>query len=130
MAKWANTAFLDGGLNYLKANGVWLRLIKTYATGDNHATVVGNTVAKVALTTGSYTLSTTGTYNRKIVTATGAASATSSTTGASPDLHLAITTTTGGAAVIWVTDETSNQPITSGNTVNFPALTYTSLRPT
>lgn len=130
MAKWASTTFLDGGPNYLKANGVWMRLLKTYATGDSHATIVTNTVCKRALTTGSYTQSTTGTYNRKIVTSTGSATATSSTTGASPNLHLAITTTTGTAAVLWVTDETSNQPITSGNTVNFPALTYTTLRPT
>lgn len=130
MAKWASAAFLDGGLNYLKSTGVFLRVIKTYATGDTHATVLTNTVAKIALTTGSYTIATTGTHSRKITTATGSATASGSTTGASPDLHFAITSSTGTAAVIWVTDETSNQPITSGNTVNFPALTYKSLRPT
>jgi hypothetical protein len=32
--------------------------------------------------------------------------------------------------VLWVTDETSDQAITSGNTVNFPQLTYTSNQPT
>lgn len=128
MAKWASTAFLDGGLTYLKTNAAYIRVIKSYATGATFSTVTGNTVAKLAVTsTGSWTISTTGTYNRKIVSATGSATASGSTTGASPDLHFAVTST---GAVIWVTDETSNQPITSGNTVNFPALTYKSLRPT
>jgi hypothetical protein len=126
MAKWASSTVLDGGLNAIKT-GVRQRLLKTYSAGDSHSTVATNTVAVRTLTTGNYTISTTGTANRKIVTATGSATATSSTTGASPDLHIAICTT---GAVLWVTDETSNQPITGGNTINFPALTYKSLQPT
>jgi len=124
MAKWASSTVLDGGLNAIKT-GVRQRLIKAYTAADSHATVATNTVAVRTLTTGSYTISTTGT-SRKIVTATGSATATSSTTG-TPDLHIAICTT---GAVLWVTDETSNQAITSGNTVNFPATTYKSLQPT
>ncbi len=47
------------------------------------------------------------------------------------DLHIAFTDgTTTATNVIWVTDETSNQPITSGNTINFPTITYTSNQPT
>jgi hypothetical protein len=46
----------------------------------------------------------------------------------SDDLHFAFTD--GSANVLWVTDETSNQAITSGNTVNFPQLTYTCNQPT
>ena len=125
MAKWASSTVLDGGLNAIKT-GVRERLIKAYSAGDSHATVTGNTVAVRTLTTGSYTIATTGTANRKITVATGTATAGSSTTG-TPDLHIAICTT---GAVLWVTDETSNQSITSGNTVNFPALVYRSLQPT
>lgn len=44
------------------------------------------------------------------------------------DLHIAFTD--GSAKVLYVTDETSNQSISSGNTVNFPQLTYTSNQPT
>lgn len=44
------------------------------------------------------------------------------------DLHLALTD--GSANVLWVTDETTNQVITNGNTVNFPQLTYTANQPT
>jgi hypothetical protein len=124
MAKWASSTVLDGGLNAIKT-GVRERLIKAYSAGDSHATVTGNTVAVRTLATGNYTISTTGTA-RKIVVATGTATASASTTG-TPDLHIAICTT---GAVLFVTDETSNQSITSGNTVNFPALTYKSLQPT
>jgi hypothetical protein len=46
----------------------------------------------------------------------------------SDDLHIAFTD--GSAKVLWVTDETSNQAITSGNTVNFPPLLYTAKQPT
>lgn len=46
----------------------------------------------------------------------------------SDDLHFAFTD--GSANVYWVTDETSNQAILAGNTINFPVLTYTSNQPT
>lgn len=46
----------------------------------------------------------------------------------SDDLHIAFTD--GSAKVLWVTDETSNQQVTSGNTINFPQLTYTASQPT
>jgi hypothetical protein len=124
MAKWASSTVLDGGLNAIKT-GVRERLVKAYSAGDSHATVTGNTVAVRTLATGNYTISTTGTA-RKIVVATGSATASGSTTG-TPDLHICVCTT---GAVLWATDETSNQAITSGNTVNFPALTYKSLQPT
>lgn len=46
----------------------------------------------------------------------------------SDNLHIAFTDNV--SKVFYVTDETSNQPITSANTVNFPSLTYTSGQPT
>lgn len=50
--------------------------------------------------------------------------------GLEPDLHIAFTD--GAAAVIWVTDETTDQPITAGNVINFPLanITCTSNQPT
>jgi hypothetical protein len=53
----------------------------------------------------------------------------SATSGASPDLHIAFLDTVN-SKVLWVTDETSNQVITSGNPVDFPVVTYTSQQPT
>jgi hypothetical protein len=47
--------------------------------------------------------------------------------GAAPDLHIAFTD--NASRVLWVTDETSDQVITSGNMVAFPPLTYTSTQP-
>lgn len=44
------------------------------------------------------------------------------------DLHFAFTD--GSAKVLYVTDESSKQVVTSGNTVTFPQLTYTSQQPT
>lgn len=44
------------------------------------------------------------------------------------DLHIAFTDNT--SKVLWVTEETSKQVITSGNTVNFPQLTLTINQPT
>lgn len=45
----------------------------------------------------------------------------------SDDLHFAFTD--GAANVIYVTDETSDQVITSGNPISWPQLTYTSNQP-
>lgn len=43
------------------------------------------------------------------------------------DLHYAFTD--GAAKVLYVTDETTNQVVTSGNPINFPQLTYNSSQP-
>lgn len=126
MAKWSSAAFLDGGLDYLKATATKLLLIKAYSAGDSYATVTGNIVASADVATGDFTKSSSGS-NRLVTTATKSATA-SAGSGASPNLHFAFTD--GSANVIWVTDETSDQVITSGNTVNFPALTYTTNQPT
>lgn len=44
------------------------------------------------------------------------------------DLHIAFVDSTN-SKVLWVTDETSNQVVTAGNTVNFPSLVYTANQP-
>lgn len=44
------------------------------------------------------------------------------------NLHIAFTD--GSAKVLWVTDETSNVAVISGDTVNFPALLMTNVQPT
>jgi hypothetical protein len=79
------------------------------------------------MASGDFVITSSGS-NRVLTTAAGkSATATASALG-TPDLQIAFTD--GVSKVLWVTDETSNQPITSGNTVNFPSLTYTSNQPT
>jgi hypothetical protein len=128
MAKWVSSAVLDGGLNYIKANATAMLLIKAYTAGDSYATVVTtNGLASAAMTTTDFTLSSSG-LNRVLTTASGKSATTTASATGTPDLHIAFTD--GASNVLWVTDETSNQPITSGNTVNFPSLTYTTNQPT
>lgn len=127
MAKWVRSGVLDNGLNDIKTNATKMLLIKAYSAGDSYATVAGNIVAEVTMTGTDYTLGSSG-LNRTLTTASGKSGTATANSGASPNLHFAFTD--GSANVIWVTDETSDQVVTSGNTVNFPQLVYTSNQPT
>lgn len=127
MAKFVHADVLDGGLNGIKTVATKMMLIKAYTAGDSYATVTGNLLAEATMASGDYTLSSSG-NNRVLTTATGKSATATAGSGAGPDLHIAFTD--GAAKVLWVTDETTDQVITSGNTVNFPQLTYTSNQPT
>lgn len=127
MAKWVRSGVLDNGLNDIKTNATKMILIKAYAAADSYATVIGNLVAEATMTSGDYTLASSGS-NRTLTTASGKSGTASANSGATPNLHIAFTD--GSANVIWVTDETSDQVVTSGNTVNFPAIVYTANQPT
>lgn len=126
MAKYAHADVLDGGLNTIKNNATRMLLLKNYAPADSYTTVTGNAICTVAMVSGDYTLSGADGASRILTIApkSGTASASS---GASPNLHIAFTDNVG--KVLLVTDETSDQVVTSGNTVNFPSLTYTSGQP-
>jgi hypothetical protein len=126
MAKYAHADVLDGGLNAIKNGAIRMLLLKAYTAGDSYATVTGNAICTIAMVSGDYTLS--GADNAPRVLTVAAKSGTASTSsGASPNLHIAFTDNVG--KVLWVTDETSDQVVTSANTVNFPSLTYTSSQP-
>jgi hypothetical protein len=126
MAKYAHADVLDGGLNAIKSNSLRMLLLKTYAAGDSYATVTGNALCIVAMASNDFTLSGADGAARVLTTAAKSGTATASS-GAAPDLHIAFTDNAG--RVLWVTDETSDQVVTSGNTINFPSLTYTSSQP-
>lgn len=127
MAKWVRSGVLDNGLNDIKNTATRMILISAYSAGDSYATVQANKIAEATMTSTDFTLSSSG-NNRLVTTAAGKSATATATVGGTPDLHIAFTD--GTANVIWVTDETTNQPITTGNTVNFPQLTYTSNQPT
>jgi hypothetical protein len=123
MAKWAHSDVLDGGLNAIKNGATKQILVKNYAAGDSYATVTGNAVATATMTSADFAIASSG--NSRVLTTT-AKSATSAA-GAAGDHHIAFTD--GSAKVLWVTDETGEATVNSGDTVNFPALTYTNQQP-
>lgn len=129
MPKWVAPAVLDDGLNSIKANATQMRLLSAYAAGDSYATVNANTLATVAMTSADYSLGNGASSSRTLTVASGKTATASASASGTPDLHIAFVNS-AGSTVYWVTDETSNQPITSGNPVAFPAPVYTSNQPT
>ena len=133
MAKWVHSSVLDGGSDLIRTRAgtaarVKMHVIKAYAAGDSYATVIGNSCAVQDMATGDYVQSSSGS-NR--VTTVGAKNgvAVTANSGAGPDLHLAHVDSVS-SEVLFVTDETSNQVLTSGNQVNIPAHTYQVNQPT
>jgi hypothetical protein len=126
MAKWANSSVLDNGLNQIKNNATHMLLLSTYTIADSYATVVSNKLADVTMTGTDYTLASVSS-NRTLTVTSGKTATATGTASGSPDLHIAFTD--GSANVLWVTDETTNQPITSGNVITFPGPVYTSNQP-
>lgn len=126
MAKWANSTVLDNGLNEIKNTATKMLLISTYTAGDSYATVVANKLAEVTMSATDYTVASSA-NDRTLTVASGKTATATTGASGSPDLHIAFTD--GAANVKWVTDETSNQPITVGNIINFPAPVYTSKQP-
>jgi hypothetical protein len=126
MAKYAHAEVLDGGLNAIRNNATQMLLLKAYAPGDNYATVSGNTICAVAMSTTDYTLSGPD-GGARVLTVIAKSGTASGSSGPSPDLHIAFTD--GTTKLLLVTDETSDQVVTSGNTISCPNLTYTSNQP-
>lgn len=127
MAKWANQNTLKGGLSYIQTTATKMLLIKAYAAGDSYATVVSNMVAEVTIAAGDMPITGTG-NNPAVLTWAAKSAVAANNSGATPDNHIAFTD--GVGTVICVTDETSDQQVFAGNTVNFPSNTYTCNQPT
>lgn len=130
MAKWVHTDVLDNGLNHIKNNATRMLLIKNYTLGDSPATVATNIIASVIMTGTDYVITGAANNPRVLTVASGKTATASGTSVGGDNLHFAFADATT-ANVYWVTDETTDQVVTSGNTVNFPSnLTYTSNQPT
>jgi len=124
--KWAHPDTLEGGLLSLKNNTNRIVLISAYAKGDSYATVMGNKLAEAAMTPADFALSTIGDGARRVTSAAKTSSATATVVGA--DLGFAWVDT-ATQRVLYVTDESTDMPVTAGNGINFPALSYTSSQP-
>lgn len=122
MAKYNHPDVLDNGLALIKTNTQRVALISNYASGDAYATVTGRIIAAAATTASDFTLADQGTLGRK-VTSTAKAPVATATSLVTDDLHFALLDDTN-SRVLAVTDETSNQIVTTGNTVNIPALVF------
>jgi hypothetical protein len=129
MAKYAHADLLDGGLDYLVANADKMILLKTYADADNYTAVnTTNNICEVAMTSGDFALGGADNADRTCTSATKSATA-SDDSGGAPSLHIAFVDS-GASKVLLVTDETTDAVVTTGNTVNFPAVVYTAFQPT
>ena len=132
-AKWASASVLDGGSDLMRTlagtlSRVKMHVIKAYTAGDAYATVVTtNSCGSVDLAAADLAQSSSG-ANRRTTVAAKSITLTASS-GATPDLHIAIVDSVS-LAVLLVTDETSNQVLTMGNTFNVPAWTYDVNQPT
>lgn len=127
MAKYVHADVLDGGLNAIQNGAIRMLLIKSYTpVTDNYATVVANAICTVTMASGDYSIAGADGASRVLTIAAKSGTA-SADSGATPDLHIAFTD--GTSKVLLVTDETTDQVVTNGNTVNFPSLTYTSAQP-
>lgn len=133
MPKWAAAAVLDNGPEHIRtlsgtAGRVKQHVITAYTAGDSYATVIGNSVAVYDMATADLVLSNSGSNRRLTVAAKSGNNATAGS-GPTPNLHLALVDSTG-SAVLLVTDETTDQVITSGNPVNIGSWTYDVNQPT
>lgn len=131
MTAWAHADVLDNGPAYIKANCNAVVLISAYTPGDTYTAVyTTNKVAEAAMAGTDFTHGSSGS-DRTLTAVTSGKSGTAGATTTTEDLRLAFVDTVG-SKVLWVTEETTNQAITSGNTVNFPATgpVYTVQQPT
>lgn len=131
MSKYAHANMLDQGPKYLKDNCDKVILIDAYSS--TYATVNGaNKVAECALVTGDFAIAGADGASR-VLTATLTGKAMGNALKAVPDgtnMHLAFVKT-GTSEVIYVVEESSDQPITSGNPVQLNTNpTYSSNQPT
>lgn len=134
MAKWASASTLDGGTDMIRTLAgtvarVKMHVIKAYSAGDSYATVVTtNSCGSFDMVAADFVQSG-GAGVARVTTVAAKALTLALGSGAGPNLHIAIVDSVG-TAVLFVTDETSDQVLTLGNTFNVPTWTYTVSQPT
>lgn len=128
MATWLDTSVLDVALDEIRQNAIRIHLIDAYTAGDNFTTVNGNTIGIATITTANFDATLTPSGDDRAMDFNGASGTASQTVGAGQPLHLALTDNSG--IVFAVTNETSDQAISSGNPITFPSWTITAKQPT
>ena len=128
MAKYAHSDILDGGLAALRAAAVRVLVLKAYTAADSYATVTGNALNNTTISTADFAALSGADGSPRVLAFSGKSATATANSGATPNLHIAFTD--GSAKVLWVTDETSDQVITSGNTITIPGFNCSANQPT
>lgn len=128
MSIWAHIDVMQNGPNYVKTNCNSMVLVSTYSPGDSYATVTGNILAEVAMTSTDFTLGGTSGANATMTTASGKQDPSANASGGGASMHIVFRDTVN-SKVLLVTEETSDQTITINNPVNFPVIVATFVAP-
>lgn len=128
MPYFAHADALENGPNYVKANATKIMLVSTYAFGDSYATVVAAKLSEASVTTAHWTWSASG--NDRVLTSTDNLTGSVAAASASgPSNHYAVVDATT-SKVLYVTEEGSDQPITSGNPITLKSVVIKATQPT
>lgn len=107
-------------------------LVQNYTIGDSYATISAspNNLGEATITSASFTGPTAGTpgLSRKITFDGVTGIVNETVAGGLGDCAICITD--GASRVLCVTDETSEQALSTGNDLNFPAFEITAIQPT
>lgn len=128
MPYFAHADVLENGPAYVKANATKIMLVSTYTFGDSYATVVANKISEAAVTPANWTWSASG--NDRLLTSTdNLTGSVAAASAAGPSNHYAVVDATN-SKVLYVTEEGSDQPITSGNPITLKSVVITATQPT
>ena len=128
MPNFAHADVLEHGPAYVKANATKIMLVSTYAFGDSYATVVANKLSEASVTTANWTWSSSG--NDRVLTSTdNLTGSVAAASAAGPSNHYAVVDATT-SKVLYVTEEGSDQPITSGNPITLKSVVIKATQPT
>ncbi len=128
MKSYHNDVF-DLGLNTVKTNANKMVLCKqpplsfTDANNLGTATPAGYKVAEIAMVAGDYTVQDKTGGGRECAVAAKAGVSSLDSSLATDDLHIALLDTVNSKLLV-LTDETTNQAITSPNPVDFPTFAF------
>lgn len=128
MPYFAHADVLENGPAYVKANATKILLISAYTFGDSFATVDAAKLSEAAVTTANWTWSASG--NDRVLTSTdNLTGSVAAASAAGPSNHYAVVDATN-SKVLYVTEEGSDQPITSGNPITLKSVVIKATQPT
>lgn len=128
MPYFAHSDVLENGPAFVKANATKILLISAYTFGDTYATVNAAKLSEASVTTASWTWSASG--NDRVLTSTdNLTGSVAAASAAGPSNHYAVVDA-ANSKVLYVTEEGSDQPITSGNPITFKSMVYKAGQPT
>ena len=103
--------------------------MKNYTTADDWATITGNLLCKVATTSDGFTGPTPNGNNMQLTWDGATGTATADGAGAPDENYHGLLVDEADTTVIVATNETTNNPVTSGNQVIFGTFTIMVLQP-